>query len=145
MATYSNFEDLEIWKKARIFCQWVNHVIEDTALKSNSRLRNQLEGSSGSIMDNIAEGFERSGNKAFVLYLFYAKGSAGESRSQLYRLLDKGYIGETEFEKQRDFLMDLSQQINRFINYLKKSEHKGWHFKEDQETYITGKDNFDEE
>lgn len=79
------------------------------------------------------------------MYLFYAKGSAGESRSQLYRLLDKGYIGETEFEKQREFLIDLSQQINRFINYLKKSEHKSWHFKEDQETYITGKDNFDEE
>ncbi len=135
MATYSRFEDLEIWQKSRTLCQWVNTVVETTPLKSNFRLKDQIEGSSGSTMDNIAEGFERSGNKEFIYFLFVAKGSAGEVRSQLYRLLDNKYIAQEEFEEKRLFLENLSQQINRFINYLKKSDHKGWHFKEEQTEY----------
>lgn len=132
MATYSRFEDLEIWQKARQVCQWINEVVESTPLKRDFRLRDQIEASSGSIMDNAAEGFERSGNKEFIYFLFVAKGSAGEVRSQLYRLLDKKYIPQEVFEQKRVFMEDLSKQINRFINYLKQSGHKGWHFKENK-------------
>ncbi len=135
MATYTRFEDLEIWQKARTLCQWVQTIVETTPLKSNLRLKDQIQGSSGSTMDNIAEGFERSGNKEFIYFLFVAKGSAGEVRSQLYRLLDNKYISKATFEEKRLFLEELSQQINRFINYLKQSDYKGWHFKEEQAEY----------
>lgn len=134
MASVSKFEDLEVWQKARVFCQQVNQWVKNTPLQSDYSLKNQLERSSGSVMDNIAEGFERSGNKEFIYFLFIS-GSAGESRSQLYRLRDKDYISEEELEKNIEFLEGLSRQINSFISYLKTSAHKGWHFKEEQADY----------
>ena len=60
------FEDLEIWLKAREICQFIESLIQNTALKTNYSLKDQIDRSSGSIMDNIAEGFERNGNKEFI-------------------------------------------------------------------------------
>lgn len=80
-------------------------------------------------MDTIAEGFERTGNKEFVYFLSISKGSCGETRSQLYRVLDRKYITHKEFEKLRDKTNTLGKKIGSFMNYLSKSDYKGTKFK----------------
>lgn len=125
MATVKQFEDLEIWKLARTLCKDLNKVANKTKLREDYRLYSQIDGSSGSIMDNIAEGFERNGNKEFIQFLSISKASCGETRSQLYRILDRNYITEDEFNKLKEQTMVLSRMIGGFMNYLKKSELKG--------------------
>lgn len=128
MGTVTRFEDLEIWQLSRTFCRAVYDIIENTNLKTNYRLANQIDGSSGSIMDNIAEGFERNGNKEFVQFLSIAKASCGESHSQLYRILDRGFITEEKFQSLKEQAEILSKKIGAFINYLKNSDFKGSKF-----------------
>lgn len=81
MATISRFEDLEIWQEARRLFNIIKDITIETDLKNDFRLKDQIKGSSGSVMDNIAEGFERDGNLEFIQILSIAKGSAGEARS----------------------------------------------------------------
>ena len=89
MGKVERFEDLEVWKLARIICQKVETLIQETGLGKNYSLRNQMDSSSGSIMDNIAEGFRRGGNQEFSNFLSYSKGSTTELKSQLFRALEK--------------------------------------------------------
>src|SRR5438477_3478012 len=98
MATIKRFEEIKAWQKARTLNSKVGDLIDRGQFKKSYRLINQIEGSAGSIMDNIAEGFERSGNKEFVQFLYISKGSCGEFRSQLYRALDRSYINDEEFK-----------------------------------------------
>lgn len=129
MATVKQFEDLEIWKLSRVLCNDINTVANSTGLRKDYRLYNQIDGSSGSVMDNIAEGFERNGNKEFIQFLSIAKASCGETRSQLYRVFDRSYINEKEFNKLKEQALVLIKMIGGFINYLKKSEFKGSKYK----------------
>jgi len=133
MATIKRFEDLEIWQEARRLSKEVIRLSKSTDLKSDFKLRDQIKGSSGSAMDNIAEGFERDGNKEFRQFLSIAKGSAGESRSQLYRVFDNGYISEEDMIKLTSEYETLSRRIANFMNYLNKKDFKGNKFKENQE------------
>ena len=128
MATIKRFEDLDIWKEARRLSVQINLIAAETNLKIDFRLKDQIKASIGSVMDNIAEGFERSGNGEFRQFLAIAKGSAGEARSQLYRVLDFGYINSEKFDPLKSALENLSGKINSFINYLNNSNYKGVKF-----------------
>lgn len=143
MATYTNFEDLEVWKLSREYCSEIYEIIETTSLKNNWKLRDQIDGASGSIMDNIAEGFERGGTKEFIQFLGFSKGSCGETRSQLYRIFDRGFIDENKLKYLVTKSQQISKQINGFIKYLKQTDIKGYKFEENQEIYIKP-DNTDE-
>ena len=128
MATITRFEDLEIWQEARRLAKEIHIISIETELKNDFRFRDQIKASSGSVMDNIAEGFERNGNLEFRQFLSIAKGSAGESRSQLYRILDFNYINDKKFNILRIDYENLSGKINNFISYLNKKDFKGTKF-----------------
>jgi four helix bundle protein len=123
------FEDLEIWQLARELCNDIYEIAQNSDLKTDYKLYNQIDGSSGSIMDNIAEGFERNGNKEFNQFLSISKGSCGETRSQLYRVLDRKYISLDKFELTKEKTIVLSKKISAFMTYLSKSDYKGSKYK----------------
>jgi len=130
MPTITKFEDLEIWQLAR---ELANEIFE-TYTKSDEfskdfKLKDQINSSSGSVMDNIAEGFERSGRNEFINFLSVSKGSAGEVKSQLYRALDRKYISAEKFERLYQKADIIGKKDGAFINYLNSSEHKGQKFK----------------
>ena len=129
MATYKRFEDLPIWQDARVFAKQVFDASKKAEFSKEFRLCSQIRASSGSIMDNIAEGFERDGNGEFKQYLYIAKGSCGETRSQLYRAFDYGYLEEDVFEKLKLQSEEISKSISSFIEYLQNTEIKGIKYK----------------
>jgi four helix bundle protein len=135
MATLNRFEDLKIWQDARRFNKNLFSVLLLVDDVKFGFLKNHLFKTSGSIMDNIAEGFEREGNKEFIQFLYYSKGSAGEIRSQLYRAFDLNQISEENFNDLSKQLLNISSQLSLFIKYLKNSEFKGAKFKEPSSSY----------
>lgn len=131
MARIEKFEDLEVCQNARIICQFVEELFQTTGIGNNYRLRNRMEGSSGSIMDNIAEGFDRDGNKEFINFLSFSKGSTSELKSQTYRAFDKKLISEGQFNQLINMYELEKNKIGAFMYYLKNSEIKEQKFKRD--------------
>jgi four helix bundle protein len=119
------FEDLVIWKEARELCKRIFEITSIEPFSSDFKFRDQIRASSGSIMDNIAEGFERDGNKEFIQFLSVAKGSCGECRSQSYRAYDYKNINDDILEELISRTTQLSKKIAYFISYLKRSPFKG--------------------
>lgn len=115
MSTIKRFEELEIWLEARRLSKEIISISNNTDLNKDFRFKAQIKDSSDSVMDNIAEGFERNGNAEFRQFLSIAKGSAGESRSQLYRVYDNGYINEEQLKYLVAEYEKLSVKIHNFI------------------------------
>jgi len=125
MAHYTAFEDLPIWQHARQICKDVYALTMKGSFAKDFSLKDQINRSSGSCMDNIAEGFERDGNKEFKQFLAISKGSIGETRSQLYRALDREHITQEEFDTVFYKCKNESRDIGSFMRYLRDSEKKG--------------------
>lgn len=128
MATIRRFEDLEIWQIARKLSLKVFQLTEIGPVVRDFKFKDQIRAASGSVMDNIAEGFERSSQFEFVNFLSIAKGSAGEVRSQLYRGIDQKYFSEETIELIKEY-EDLVSDISGFMKYLNQSEIRGQKFK----------------
>jgi len=129
MATINNFEELRVWQKARILCQEIYEIIEKEKFCKDYKLKDQINGSSGSVMDNIAEGFGRQGNNEFINFLTISNGSVLEVKSQLYRALDRKYITPEKFDELEKLIEEISKMIAALIIYLGKSDFRGKKFK----------------
>jgi len=129
MSAVKDFEELAIFQKARDLSKKIYAVTKRGEFKHDTRFVQQIRAATGSIMDNIAEGFERSGNKEFVNFLFIAKGSCGEVRSQLIRANDVGYLDPEEYKEFYTECRKLSAGIMNFIKEIKDSKMAGSKFK----------------
>src|SRR5688572_3824922 len=129
MARIQRFEDLEAWKIPREVTREIYLVSRQVPFARDFGLRDQICRSSVSIMSNVAEGFERDGDKEFVNFLSIAKGSAGETRSLLYVALDQNYISEDQFRPVYNRLVENGRVISGLTSYLRQSDLKGLKFK----------------
>lgn len=109
------FEEILTWQKSRNLCFLVYKYFEDV---KDYGFRDQINRASVSVMNNIAEGFERKGNKEFKKFLYISKGSCGEVRSMLYLALDLGYINKIEFEEMFNLSVEISKMLSGFIKTL---------------------------
>jgi four helix bundle protein len=130
MATIKRFEDLEIWQRARMLAQKVYAIALKEPIATQYRLSDQMKGSCGSIMDNIAEGFDRGSRLEFIYSLGVARGETGELKSQLYRAFDNKFIDQPVFNELYEECDALIRKISVFIDYLNKSSIKGQKFKD---------------
>jgi len=119
------FEDLEIWQEARELCKIVYEITSTGPFSNDFKFRDQIRSSAGSIMDNIAEGFDRGGNKEFNQFLSISRGSSGEVRSQSYRAYDNKYITEEKYNELLERTDSLSRKTYNLMQHLKNSDLKG--------------------
>ena len=124
------FEDLEAWKKSRLLSQEVCRITSNGTFVRDYKLKDQINAASGSAMDNIAEGFGRGGRLEFVNFLSIAKGSNDETKSQLYRALDKEHITKEKFDSLYAIADEAAKAIHGLIEYLNASSIKGTKFKD---------------
>lgn len=129
MSTIKRFEGLEIWQLARQLSKEVNTLTLRESFSKDFSLKNQIKSSSGSVMDNISEGFERDGNQEFHQFLSIAKGSCGETRSQFYRSFDYEYLTEEELNTYVEKCLTLSRKIGNMMTHLRNSDFKGNKYK----------------
>jgi len=118
------FEDLVVWQEARGLRRQIAAVARRGEFGRDFEMRRQITGAALSVMNNIAEGFERGTNKEFAQFLHIAKGSAGEVRSMLYAALDDDYISATELEALREQALTVARRISKFIQYLQRPQSK---------------------
>ena len=128
--TVNNIEDLVTWQLARELSKDIYVNTNTPEFLKDYRFCAQIRAAVGSIMDNIAEGFEREGNKEFIQFLYIAKGSCGEVKSQLYRASDVGYITNEKFCELLSKTKDVKEKITSLIRYLKQSDLKGKKYKQ---------------
>jgi four helix bundle protein len=131
------FEELQVWQKARSLSQTIYELTQVTPFDKDYSLKDQINRATGSIMDNIAEGFERDGAREFAQFLSIAKGSAGEVRSQLHRAKDRGHI-PGNFQNLIDDISEISRMIHNLRDYLKRTEYTGTKYvREPEEQYLS--------
>jgi four helix bundle protein len=129
MTKFKRFEDIEAWRVARELTKLIYQIISTGAFARDFGLRDQIRRASVSVLSNIAEGFEREGNKEFLQFLSMAKGSCGEVRAQLYVALDQQYIIQTQFDTISNQVISVSRMLSGLIKYLRQSEMTGSKYK----------------
>jgi four helix bundle protein len=129
MTTFKSFEEMEVWQKARSFTRKIYSISDQRPFCKDFGLRDQIRRASVSVMANIAEGFERSGNAEFTQFLAIAKGSVGEVAAQLYVAFDQRYITREIFDELGDETKQLGSMLGGLIKYIKKSGMKGLKYK----------------
>ena len=117
---YKRFEELPCWIKARELCQAVYQIINLPRFKEDFKLRGQMWGAAGSVMDNIAEGFDDGSTREFIRFLGYSQRSSSEVQSQLYRAIDCGYINQSQFDNVYEIASKCRKQIKGFQKYLRE-------------------------
>ena len=125
MPVIETFEDIEAWKLAREVTKKIYELSGAGEFGRDFGLKDQIRRSSVSVMSNIAEGFERDGNREFINFLSIAKGSCGETRSPLYVALDQNFISPEDFHWTYEHLNQTGRMIGGFMNYLRTSDLKG--------------------
>ncbi len=125
MSRIKEFEEMEAWKEARLLANRIYDATNTSSLSKDFGLRDQMRRAAISILSNIAEGFERGGDKEFFHFLAQAKGSAGELRSQLYLALDRGYLLPDEFDELCGHARKVSRMISGLMAYLRESRMRG--------------------
>ena len=125
MATIEKFEDIAAWQKARALSLAIYACSKEGAFARDFAFRDQIRSAAVSVMSNIAEGFERDGNREFLQFLATAKGSCGEVRSQLYTALDQGYLEPEGFRQLSSLARDTSRLLAGLMRYLQQSTRKG--------------------
>ena len=128
MATIVRFEDIQAWILARELTKLVYAASNRGAFAKDFSLKNQMRDASVSIMSNIAEGFERNGNKEFMQFLSIAKSSCGEVRSELYVASDQNYLTENEYREMRELALRTSAALSSLMGYLQEHDFKGSKF-----------------
>jgi len=130
MATVHRFEDLEIWQLAGTLYRKISKLAEKIRRNHDYRFADQMKAAAGSIMDNIAEGFERNSRLEFINSLSISKSESGELKSQLYRATDDSYLNAMEFEELYEEIDKVSKKIANFVKYLNSSRVRGLKFKD---------------
>jgi four helix bundle protein len=129
VATYESFEDLPVWQNARELAVSVYKTTSKGKIREDYGLKSQMQRAAVSVSSNIAEGFERGSKQEFIQFLYVAKGSCGELRSQLFIANDLGYLDTNDFNTLINSASNVSKQISGFIEYLKTTRFKGQKFK----------------
>ena len=132
MSKSKTFEDLQAWKDSRKLVRIIYKLSSVGDLSRDFALRNQMRRAALSVMANIAEGFERTGNREFLQFLSIAKGSAGELRSHLHAAYDSGFIQQEDYQHLSHSVLEVSRQLAGLMKFLKGSPYKGSKFEEMQ-------------
>lgn len=122
MPKINSFEEITAWKESREFNRDIYRITNRGLFEKDFDLKRQIRRASVSISSNIAEGFERNTDKEFIYFLYVAKASAGEVRSQLYLSYDLDYIAENDFLELKSKIENVSKMLSGFIKYLEKRD-----------------------
>ena len=116
------FEDVRAWQQARELANVVYDLTEQGNFARDFRLRDQIRDAAGSIMHNIAEGFDDGSDAEFIHFLKYSRRSASEVQSEIYLALDRKYVSATDFQRVYDMSTTTKKSINAFVAYLRRSK-----------------------
>ena len=124
MATFKTFEEINAWQNARVLVKEVYAMTGCGDFSRDYGLKDQIQRAAVSICSNIAEGFERRGNKEFINFLWIAKGSAAEVCSQLHNAKDIGYITDEQFKSIYDSAKQIGGMLFNLITILSSDERR---------------------
>ncbi|GHE70152.1 four helix bundle protein [Roseivirga thermotolerans] len=140
MALINKIGDLKIWQEARVLDKLVFEFLYNNSYLKDYDLKNQVNSASGSIMDNLAEGFGRGGNMEFRQFLTVARGFCAEVRSKVIRATDRNYTTIDQSNELLEKLELVTKTINGFIKYLNNTDLKGSKYKVEEEASDYGFD-----